>query len=164
MGQGNFITLAHEAKHMERIQREGKIKFYSKYFFPQILGVLVLLMAVPLFIWSTWVAGLIVALAALPFFLPWPATFRAQLELEAYSLNMAIEYWTTGKVSDYTKERIYQAMVGRFYYRMSWDKEDAMEDILVEQLKITKAPKTYAERSYLNLIVYTICMDELKTN
>jgi hypothetical protein len=159
MGAESFMTLAHEAKHQERIQKHGLIKFYFKYAFPQIIGALIILACIPLFFFS-WIPALLLSIFSLLFFIPWPATFRAQLELEAYTLGMAIEMWTTGKISDYTKLNIFEAMTGRFYYKMVWDEDEALELIEAQERKLKIAPQTYIDQSYLHQIVYKICQEQ----
>lgn len=159
MGTESFAVLAHEAKHQERIQKEGKLKFYAKYAFPQIIGGMLTLLSIPFFFFSV-IAGLIPLIAGLLMFLPLPSPTRADIELDAYTLELAIEYWVTGKISEYSKSKIYNALTSTFYYKMIWDDEEAWERIESQCYKITAAPKRYAESSYLNWEVYKICKGE----
>ena len=103
-------TLAHELVHLW--DAKGKrLRFSLSYLMPQLLGLGALgALAAPLTPW---------ALAYLPlalWLLPWPAPWRTKIELRGYAMDIALHYWTTGRLPK--AEHIRRLFTGWAYYRM----------------------------------------------
>jgi hypothetical protein len=154
MGMENGLTLAHEAKHIEAMQRNGKFIFYLQYLYPQIIALLFLLGTIMLFYNSFILAGLVCLVPMGIFLFPFPSPTRAKLEIEALTTELAIEQWITGEISEYSKGRFINLLTSNLYYKMMWDKKEAEHIFHIQEIRITKAPKKYVRDSYINSILY----------
>ncbi len=105
--------LAHELVHMVERKKEGLVLNFLRYAFPQILAVLALVSIAA--IWSLW---FLLALVFLLVLVPLPAPGRRDIELNGYTMTMAVDYWTTGAISDSTFEFIARQFTGSAYYFM----------------------------------------------
>jgi len=115
--------LFHEFVHLWDRQEQG-VSFSFGYAFPQwlaipnlVFGTLFLLVSNEAASWvgagAGWVFGALCAspLASQP---------RTMAELRGYSMNMAINYWRYGEVSDGTKEWVKGIFLDWSYYKMCW--------------------------------------------
>jgi len=103
-------TLAHELVHLEDTQRRP-IVFPLSYLLPQVFAAVALLAVLAPWFPLTWWA-----LAALFAALPWPSPWRTHWELRGYAMDLAITYWTTGRVSG--GAQFVRLFTGWSYYRM----------------------------------------------
>lgn len=103
-------TLAHELVHLEDTKRRP-IFFPLSYIAPQLFAALAFLAVLAPWFPMTWFA-----LPALVALLPWPSPWRAHWELRGYAMDLAITYWTTGRISG--GAQFVRLFTGWSYYRM----------------------------------------------
>jgi hypothetical protein len=116
--ESSFSILAHEYVHIWDFKRDRWFKF--KYLFPQILG-LVPLVVFGLFVWfSAWWWLSLLGLVAVA---PWPAKKRTSYELRGYGMNVAIAQWVYGRVQPSSLTHIVDQFVGSSYYYMCRDRK-----------------------------------------
>lgn len=113
-GQNRLLgVLAHELVHMLERARLGDTRYFLQYAFPQILAVLSLFAI--LAIWSPWFLLALLFLLALA---PLPAPGRRDIELDGYTMSMAVTYWQRKNITDTEIEWYAQQFSGAAYYFM----------------------------------------------
>jgi hypothetical protein len=60
---------------------------------------------------------------------PWSSRPRLHLEKEGYMMDLAVEYWTTGKISDQLKQKVIDTLCSKTYYMMVWKRETACQAV-----------------------------------
>ena len=101
---GAIEVLCHEWVHMKDAKSMG-IWFKLLYLFPQIFAILALLG-----FWNSWFFCFLICLA------PFPALWRAKLELRGYTMSMAVRWWLLKKEPNY--DWYVEQFVGPNYYYM----------------------------------------------
>lgn len=105
-----WIALAHELVHMADSDRVFGFSFL--YLFPASLVVPFEALCFASG-WPFWAH-----IFSVLFLLPLPAPFRAHFELRGYAMNMAIDYWRYGKVSQTMQSFVWSRFTGSGYYYM----------------------------------------------
>lgn len=109
-------VLAHELVHMKERLATGAAPYFLRYAFPQILAALAIFSL--LAIWNLWFLlflGFLLALA------PLPAPGRRDIELNGYTMSLAIGYWRTKAITEADIEWYAKQFSGAAYYFMwSW--------------------------------------------
>jgi hypothetical protein len=107
-------VLAHEGRHAID-ERVNPILYKIKYLFPQILALLALLS-----IMSIWWRPALWFLLALILLGPLPAYWRTHYELRAYTITLAVAYYSTGSISyaNIVLENIISRFTGPSYWYM----------------------------------------------
>ena len=108
-----FKILAHEYVHLLDRQTHPVI-FEKLYAIPQSLFVFSLLALMAIWFSNWW----LVSLVALIFLAPIPSRTRAELEMRAYAMGIAINMWRHGDVLPSTKEWMVETFKSWTYYRM----------------------------------------------
>jgi len=108
-----FGVLAHELVHMREQRQTGSVLYMLKYFAPQILGVLALLAIFA--VTSVWFLLALFFLIALA---PLPSPGRANIELNGYTMSMAVDFWFEGSIGADELEWIALQFTGAPYYFM----------------------------------------------
>ncbi len=106
-------TLAHELMHMVERKQEGLVWNFLRYAFPQILAVLALFALGA--IWNLWFLLALLFLLAL---VPLPAPGRMNIELNGYTMSMAVAFWIRGTISDQYFEFYTKQFTSSAYYFM----------------------------------------------
>lgn len=117
-------VLAHELVHMVERKKEGLVPNFLRYSFPQILAALALLSVFA--IWEPWFLLSLLALLAL---VPLPAPGRKEIELNGYTMSMAVFWWRYGVLNDADFERWAKEFSGPRYYFM-WPFHKSMLNVL----------------------------------
>lgn len=118
--EGMVGVLAHELVHMTERKQEGLVPNFLRYAFPQILAALAVLSI--LGIWNLW---FLLSFVCLLFLAPLPAPGRRDIELEGYTMSMAVSYWKTGVIGDGDIEWYAKQFSGAAYYFM-WPWHDTI--------------------------------------
>lgn len=110
--------IAHEYIHLWDVQREGKVRFYLRYAFPQVMG---------LFGFVSCFAAYNISLVmfALFFVCFWPseAPFRREYEQRAYAMSVVFEQWTRPSLNPKMIDNIVDILHGPSYYWLGGRKE-----------------------------------------
>jgi hypothetical protein len=121
-------VLCHELVHLKKA-RKSRLVHAVSYLFPACFAPLALL--------SIAAAGgdlwWLLNLCWLLFLLPLPAYFRMLEELEGYRMDLAVEYWTTGGVTNFTITRVAGQFTGPAYYYM-WPFTQAIRRTLYHEV------------------------------
>lgn len=109
----SWSVVCHEGQHVRDGARIGWLAFSTAYLFPQVLAGLALL---SIFSSSWFLLGLIALL-------PLPAIGRTILELRAYKVSVALDFWTWGDISgdaqdSYIEGWLVKEFCGSNYYWM----------------------------------------------
>lgn len=104
-----FDTLAHEFVHIHDSARALPLGFLTRWLLPQALAIFALGYFFHVFF--------LLALLAL---IPWPSPWRCDIEARGYAMNVATEFWRTGRVDPATREWVNWEFRGWGYYRMAW--------------------------------------------
>lgn len=124
--------LFHEFVHLWDRKQSGNIAYVLRYLFPQWLALIPLLLTcvLPWFVSPAWLIILVgLLLTAIPL-LPWPAPFRAAIELRGYVVNMAFHFWLY-HVDDMADDSKWIAtqFTGWSYYRMAPNRKRLLEKL-----------------------------------
>lgn len=119
-----FGILAHELVHMREQRDTGAVWYFIKYASPQILAVLAL--GAVGAVWSPWFWLALLWLLAL---LPVPSPGRANIELNGYTMSMAVDFWRTGSVGADELDWIAFQFTQAPYYYMWPFKYDLMSEL-----------------------------------
>jgi hypothetical protein len=112
--QNDYVEIfAHELMHMRENKQQGSVLYFLRYFFPQILFPLALLSIGA--IWNLW---FLLALLFLLFLLPLPSPGRRDIELNGYTMSLAVRYWTGSQLDETDFTRIERYFTGSAYYFM----------------------------------------------
>lgn len=111
--EGYAATLAHELVHMKERMATGAVPYFLRYAFPQILAALAIFSIFA--IWNLWFLLFLVFLLALA---PLPAPGRRDIELNGYTMSLAVTYWRTGVISESDVEWYAKQFSGAAYYFM----------------------------------------------
>lgn len=109
--EGNAQVLAHEIVHMRERRQDGLAWNFLRYSFPQLFAVLAIASIGA--IWNLWFLLALVFLLALA---PLPAPGRRDIELNGYTMSMAIAFWTSGTLSD----ELYNNVADQFTTSLYW--------------------------------------------
>ncbi len=128
---GYVGVLAHELVHMQERKRTGDILYTVRYLFPQILAALSLLTVL------AWVSPWFWAcLLFLVFLAPLPSPGRRAIELNGYTMSLAVHFWQGGPI-DQTEIDWYAAQfTGPSYYFMWPMSEDIKHELRLRLIKI----------------------------
>lgn len=152
-----WVVMAHEWWHLRQAARLSFPIWAGRYLLPQILTPLALLSLLAIWLGPWWLLNLIWLVMAAPL----PAYFRADEEMDAYTMTFCAEYWLTGKVSEYTIERKAEHFYKSNYYFMWPFKDAVLKRMHAEVGKI-------ANGEYDNVFPYSkvkeIIDDERQTN
>jgi hypothetical protein len=121
----SFTILSHERIHLLDNQR-NPLWFRVSYLLPQLLCVPFVVLGLVSLLFSWWVSCALFGVGLLCL-LPWPSPWRVSLERRGYAVNLAVSYWTTGKIPPELKERIFNHFVSKDYYWMSWSSDSTRE-------------------------------------
>jgi hypothetical protein len=145
-------TIPHEGRHAVQAKKVSEPIFLFAYllghFAWAIIGLLLLLtVSIPLWATVNWWSGLIplsvfLLVSPIPF-----AYFRYRWEKEAYTLSIAMEYWTTGHVTDIFLERMADQFVKWFYGWMWPFGRSSMRKKLKQARELVKSP-SFLEDDY----------------
>lgn len=127
-----FKVLAHEYVHLLDRKRYPRM-FDLMYAFP--LPIALLSLATFGVFFSQWFWLALVPLVAL---LPWPAFPRANLEMRAYTMGIAINFWRYGSVSQDTRSWLAKIFTGSDYYWM-WPFKKDVERWIENAIRLTMA-------------------------
>jgi len=131
-----FEILSHEYVHLlDRYNAPGL--FEVLYLFPQFFAVFSLFSLLAIWFSPWWLMCLLFLVCAMPL----PAPYRAALEMRAYAMSMAVEYWMTGSVSDTLKGKIRSAFTGWSYYKMLTNTEQVDAWIALHETMIQNVDK-----------------------
>lgn len=114
--------LAHELVHLCD-EKEHSILFKLLYLWPQFIAMFSIVSIMAIWFSKFFLCGLVF----LVFLAPFKSFPRAQLELRAYAMTMAINAWKHGYILDKTKEDIASQFVGPGYYYMWPNKTEVMQ-------------------------------------
>lgn len=110
-------TVFHEGVHGIQAMRLTRVVMGFLYLIPLSFAVLGLIALFPLYIWALlpWWGDALVIIPTLVCLLPLPAYFRMKMELEAYTVSLAVWYWwrNEDRVDHYAKH-----FYGSNYYFM----------------------------------------------
>ena len=134
----NLSVLAHEYVHVVQQHTLGKLMFVLLYIMPQVLSFLFFITAIGLALFSLGTAALIVAALGLIPLGPWPAKKRLELEVEGYTMNLAVERWKNGKNSKQLQKFIVDSLIGWLYYKMTWNRAEVNKLVLDMVLKVSE--------------------------
>jgi hypothetical protein len=123
--------LAHEYVHLIDWE-DHPILMPLLYVAPQVLALTALSAILSVWFGKWFLLGLVGAL----FLLPWPALFRAHLEVRGYAMSMAFNIWRHGSLLPDTKEWIAEKFADWGYYRMWPNKKDVMKWLEVAEQRI----------------------------
>ena len=98
---------------MREQAQTGTVLYFLKYSSPQIFALLALFALGA--IWSPWFLLSLVFLLALA---PWPAPGRANIELNGYTMSMAVDFWFEGSIGADEVEWIAKQFTSAPYYFM----------------------------------------------
>lgn len=152
-------TIPHEGRHAIQAKKVSEPIFLFAYllghFAWAIIGLLFLLaISIPLWVKVNWWSGLI-PLSAFLLVSPIPfAYFRYLWEKEAYTLSIAMEYWTTGQVTDRYLNRQADQFVTWLYWWMWPFGRTSMNNKFKQARDLVKSP-VYLEDDY-NREVYKV--------
>ena len=114
-------VILHEGWHGVQSKNKTRLGMGALYIFPQGIGVLSLLLTPvlalligPIFLWG---------LLGVIFLAPIPSPTRTQIELEAYKISAALDYWTWGRVSNTYPAWFVGMFSGPVYYWMCRNKK-----------------------------------------
>lgn len=124
-------VLAHEYVHLLDWENHP-ILMPLLYVFPQFLTLLALTSLLS-FWYSNW---FLLGLGAALFILPWPAIFRAQLEMRGYAMSIAFNIWRHGSLRESTRDWIVEAFTNWSYYKMWWRKKDVRQWLAIAERRI----------------------------
>lgn len=128
---GNVAVLAHELVHMLDRRHQGTVLYFLRYAFPQILAALAILS-----IFAIWDLRFLLALLFLLALAPLPAPGRRDIELDGYTMSLAVGYWRTGLMRDSEIEWYAKQFSGAAYYFM-WPWHTAItNELRVRALRI----------------------------
>lgn len=106
-------VLAHELVHMKESSHRGRLQYSVSYLFPQILALLSLLTCLaPLNPWF------LLCLCFLVFLAPIPSVSRCNIELNGYTMSLAVVFWRTGVITDADLDWTASQFTGPAYYWM----------------------------------------------
>lgn len=124
-GQAMYAeTLAHELVHMVERKKEGAVPNFLRYAFPQILAALAVFALFAF--WSPWFLLALVFLLALA---PLPAPGRREIELNGYTMSLAVLFWVRGTIPDEAFEFYGKQFTTSAYYFMWPFEKDMMHRI-----------------------------------
>lgn len=106
-------VLAHELVHMKERLATGAAPYFLRYAFPQILAALAVFSL--LAVWNLWFLlflGFLLALA------PLPSPGRRDIELNGYTMSLAVGYWRTKVITEADIEWYAKQFSGAAYYFM----------------------------------------------
>lgn len=109
----SFYTLAHEYVHLCD-GKENRFWFGFSYLMPHWFVFLAFLSLLSIWFSNWWLMSLV----SLIFVLPWPAYWRTKWEVRGYAMDMAIDLWRGGVVSEIEKEILVKHFTGWSYYKM----------------------------------------------
>lgn len=139
--------LLHEGQHARDAAKIGRVLFGLIYLLPQSLALLIpVLVAIMIAMGCGWwsLLSVIVGLVLLPI----PALGRACIEARAYTVSLAIEYWTRGEETTLREiESLTAIFAGPMYYWM-WPFKSLTRKFFLEQLEIIKIGG-YTDNPYL---------------
>lgn len=130
--QNDYIeVVAHELVHMRESQQQGSVLYFLRYFFPQVLALLSFFAIGA--IWSPW---FLLSLLFLLFLAPMPAPGRREIELEGYTMSLAVRYWQTMQLLEPDFTGVARQFIGPAYYFMWPWAEDTLRDLKIRAIKI----------------------------
>lgn len=108
-----FKILAHEYIHLLDTQKRP---FLFRFFYvsPQCFALLSVIAVAAIWFSNWWLMGLLPLICLAP----WPSTGRAALEMRGYSMNITINMWRYGGLSEETRNWIVEKFAGWEYYKM----------------------------------------------
>ncbi len=128
---GNVGVLAHELVHLKERARRGTTAYTLSYIFPQILALLS-----PLAMLAPLSACFLLSLCFLICLAPIPSVGRRNIELNGYTMSMAVGYWRTGVISDADIDWAAAQFTGPAYYFMWPWEEDVLHELRLRAIKI----------------------------
>lgn len=139
----SWTVVLHEGMHALQRKRGSKMWMNVSYLLPQVLAVpwlLLCVLAVVLGFWSWWLLLGVVVLA------PLPAWHRAQLELEAYQVSVAVDRtWWGGippkNLESYINGWLVRNFTGPHYYWM-WPFKKTVWNWFVKDGQLKEIPET----------------------
>lgn len=128
---GNKLVglLAHELVHMKDRREMGRVTYYFKYGSPQIFALLSVLS-----IFAIWSLPMLVFLSFLLCVLPLPSPGRKELELNGFTMSLAVQYWKDGSVHPAYISEYAKYFLGSEYFFM-WPFRSSIESALRARLK-----------------------------
>lgn len=126
-----FGILAHELVHMREQRLTGRVWYSLKYVSPQILALLSL--GAIGAIWSPW---FLLSLCWLVCLAPIPSPGRANIELNGYTMSMAVDFWYEGSIGADEFDWISAQFTGAPYYFMWPFKADLVAELKARALQI----------------------------
>ena len=150
----DFPTLAHEYVHLIQMSYVGKLMYYFRWFFPQVLAIFPLLFSVFCMLLGNGLcafAGILIAgFCVMPI---WMAKDRLKIETEAHLMYMYCDYLTLGVVSDMTKREVFESITSKLYFGMiSEKKAKILVNKMVSDLYSGRVPKNVAFRDVEKLL------------
>lgn len=121
--------LAHELVHMRDRREMGKVTYFLKYSSPQIFAALALLS-----VFAVWSLPMLVFLLFLLLALPIPSPGRKELELNGYTMSLAVQYWKDGSVHPAYISEYAKYFINSEYFFM-WPFRKSIEDALRARLR-----------------------------
>jgi len=137
-----FATILHEAIHAKD-RKKNPLKYFFSYFSPQIY---ITIAAILLGLGAMFLPALF--LVSLTLFavlgLPWISKGRFYLEERGHTANLAVEYWTTSKISDKHIKDIARKMSSKTYwFMMTYSYSLSKMRARAEQIKTAETYKKY---------------------
>jgi hypothetical protein len=117
----NIGVIFHEGRHALQAYKLSRPIMAILYLLPQVLGVVALavsltwLVVAAFFGWSWWQLPVAFGVLALA---PIPAYFRMRFELDAYTVSLAVQFWSTGSIKLDYMDRIANNFTSSDYYFM----------------------------------------------
>lgn len=139
--------LAHEYSHIDWQNSVGVFQFLWAYFSPQAYAILPLMIATISFLLGINLVGIIGLGVVALLLLPWQSKNRFFFEKEGYLMNLAVAYWTTGKITENDKKNVVDSLCSSTYYKMIWKREIVEKTIDKLAERIINDPESFAENT-----------------
>lgn len=131
----DYAVLFHEGRHAQQSLNLNPLIMGLFYLMPIVLGVVILMISLSWYVFAARTTPLI--WLALFFLLPQPAYSRMLFEMDAYTVSLAIHYWTNGKFDNKYTDHIVKQFTGVNYYFMWPFKWDVQRRVATAMYKIT---------------------------
>lgn len=122
-------TLAHEYAHVVQQHEMGPIGFFHMYLSPQINAIIPLMMGTMALALGAPLITIICMVIAGICIVPWSSRPRLCLEKEGYMMDLAVEYWATGQITEESKKKVVDTLCSKTYYMMVWKQQTACQAV-----------------------------------
>jgi succinate dehydrogenase flavin-adding protein (antitoxin of CptAB toxin-antitoxin module) len=133
-----FKVLCHEFIHLLQRKAFGGFFHFIRYTDPQVTSMIVpAIFGTAMIVGGDTVTGLLFYGLTLFLIAPWQSQSRAEMECEAYTMNLAIEQWKYGEIRQKKKDEVIKSLTSPLYYFMIWNKSTAekLVDKMVESVQ-----------------------------